>query len=281
MGGPYGLQKSNRRRTSQWLSERMQKHHDDALSHFHRLFVSADSFLDESQFSDLRCIRYRVLHGTAIPSEHESAAIFHSTAGAAGRLRCCEVRRNHEAGSGKEQTGRSLVHLCYIQGLYTSGRFQEASEELEKVYSKRADIGIHLLYQHLAFDCRVKQGDIHAAHQARQDTYQLMGNVKPKQRPMIENTLHVMDSCLALAEARYEDFYALEERVQAEAANQLQLVSSAFRMGKADLATGNLDGAKEHFEDVIAEGNTLYMANGARQLLADMVPAELPASAED
>ena len=52
-------------------------------------------------------------------------------------------------------------------------------------------------------------------------------------------------------------------------------------MGKADLATGNLDGAKEHFEDVIAEGNTLYMVNEARQLLADMVPAELPASAED
>ena len=181
----------------------------------------------------------------------------------------------------KSKQDGPFVHLCYIQGLYTSGRFQEASEELEKVYIKRADIGIHLLYQHLAFDCRVKQGDNHAAHQARQDTYQLMGNVKPKQRPMIENTLHVMDSCLALAEARYEDFYALEERVQAEAANQLQLVSSAFRMGKADLATGNLDGAKEHFEDVIAEGNTLYMANGARQLLADMVPAELPASAED
>lgn len=170
----------------------------------------------------------------------------------------------------------NYLNLCRIQGLCASGRFQEASDALENVYIQRADFSIRLLYQQLSFDCRLALGDCDAARRSRQETAQLMEQGKPAQRPAVEKLLHVMDAALALAEHRWEDFYAQEERVQAEAANQLQLVASAFRTGKADLATGNNDGAREHLEDVAAEGGTLWAASEARRLLEELAPAPLP-----
>lgn len=161
----------------------------------------------------------------------------------------------------------AYIHLCYIQGLQSSGRFQEAAAELDKVYIKSADAGIHLLYQNLQFDSHLARKDTEGARTARQDTQQLMSRVKADQRGVIEQNLRVMDSGLALAEERYEDFYDLEARVQEEAVTQLQLVASAFRTGKADLATGDPAGAREHLEDVVAEGGTLYMVTEAEKLL--------------
>lgn len=180
----------------------------------------------------------------------------------------------HVLSRSKQDT--NYLNLCRIQGLCASGRFQEASDALDEVYIQRADLSIRLLYLRSSFDCRLALGDLEAVRHSRQETAQLMEQGKPAQRPVVEKALHVMDTGLALAEHRWEDFYAQEERVQAEAANQLQLVASAFRMGKADLATGNRDGAREHLEDVASEGGTLWAASEARRLLGELVPAPLP-----
>lgn len=172
----------------------------------------------------------------------------------------------------------NYLNLCRIQGLCASGRFQEASDALDEVYIQRADLSIRLLYLQSSFDCRLALRDPEAARHSRQETARLMETCKPAQHPAVEKLLHVMDAGLALAERRWEDFYAQEERVQAEAANQLQLVASAFRTGKADLATGNQDGAREHLEDVAAEGGTLWAASEARRLLEELAPATLAES---
>ena len=182
----------------------------------------------------------------------------------------------HVLSRSKQDT--NYLNLCRIQGLCASGRFQEASDALDEVYIQRADLSIRLLYLRSSFDCRLALGDLEAARHSRQETAQLMEQSKPAQRPVVEKALHVMDAGLALAEHRWEDFYAQEERVQAEAANQLQLVASAFRMGKADLSSGDLDGAREHLEDVAAEGGTLWAASEARRLLGKLAPAPLPES---
>lgn len=170
----------------------------------------------------------------------------------------------------------NFLNLCRIQGLCASGRFREASDALANVYIQRADLSLHLLYLQSSFDCCLALGDPEAARQSRQETARLMETSKPAQCPSVEKVLHAMDAGLALAERRWEDFYAQEEQVQSEAANQLQLVTSAFRMGKADLDTGNHDGAREHLEDVAAEGGTLWLVSEARWLLEELAPTRLP-----
>lgn len=184
----------------------------------------------------------------------------------------------HVLARSKEDT--HYLNLCRIQGLCASGRFQEASDALAQVYIQRADLGIRLLYLQVSFDCRLALGDPEAARQLRQEAAQLKAQSKPQQHPAVEKALRVMDAALALSESLWEDFYAQEEQVQAEAANQFQLVASAFRMGKADLSTGDREGAREHLEDVAAEGGTLWMASEARRLLENLAPAQLSEAPE-
>lgn len=177
---------------------------------------------------------------------------------------------------GTSKQDAAMITLCHAQGLYYTGRYEEAAAELDNVYFKNGGLNTRLLYQTLYFCCQLKNGNLEHANQVRQETEALIQSLKPAQVPIAERTLHIIDAELALAEGRYDDFYPLESVAQSEAINQLQKVSSAFRMGMADLATGKTKSARKHFSKVVSNGNTLSMVTEARRLMDELQPSELP-----
>lgn len=176
---------------------------------------------------------------------------------------------------------KPFFNLCRIQGLCAAGRMQEAAHALDLVYIQRADLGIQLLYLRCAFDSRLFLGELETARRLRQETAALIQQNRPGQHPAIQRVLRMMDASLALAEHRWEESRALETQIYDEAFNPYQLASSAYRLGRAELADGEIESGKAHLQEAVSKGGRLYAAAEAKRLLESASPAPSGVPEED
>lgn len=180
---------------------------------------------------------------------------------------------------GKEQ---NAIRMSYAKGLYYSGRFVEAQEALNSFYLQRPSVGTAVLYRGIAFGCCMEQDDVDGAHREREEVAKLLVNVKPSERGPARIQLQIMDAELALAEERYDEFFAQQPQVLQVAQIPLQRVSAAYRLALGKLVMGEDAEARELLKQVVENGGTCFMAAEAANLLEEYaLPEAEHAEAEE
>ena len=169
----------------------------------------------------------------------------------------------------KSKENAQLIRLCHVNGLYYSGRFEEAAEKLEEFGEEKPSSGMAMLYRTIAFNCRMGVHDLEGANTERQAMQNLLGLMKNKERTMAAQQLMVMDAALALEEEDYDEFVPLQNRLLKEAAVPLQEVTGNYQLALGELARGEDADALEHLEIVVNRGGTTFMAAEAKKLMKE------------
>lgn len=169
----------------------------------------------------------------------------------------------------KSKENAQLIRLCYVNGLYHSGRFEEAAEKLEEFGEEKPSSSMAMLYRTIAFNCRMGLHDWEGANNERQALQSLLGVMKNKERTMAAQQLMVMDAALALEEENYDEFVPLQNRLLKEAAVPLQQVTGNYQLALGELARGEDADAREHLTMVVDQGGTTFMAAEAKRLMKE------------
>lgn len=181
-----------------------------------------------------------------------------------------EVSRLLKERLGSRTSGMAGLHVAW--GLYWSGRFTEAEKAMTNVELKGKNPQGRLLLRNLDFNCRMERGDLAGARHVRQETEAYIRNEKPSSalRKTGERLLDIMDAAFAREEGDWETFRRLYERVALGNTTKLQRVTAAFALAKADMAQGEKENARTRLAYVTEHGGTLYIAEEARCLLAEI-----------
>lgn len=164
---------------------------------------------------------------------------------------------------GTRSTG--MARLNFVQGLYWPGRFEEAERQLTEVELKRKNEAVVLLMQNLKFECAIQRKDLSTARDLRLEVRS--GAEKQKRRKNVDYLLLAMDAALAEAREDWETYRALQLRMEEGYHSNLQKVSAAWHLAKADLAQGEAENAKGRLKFIVQQGGTLYMVEQAKNLL--------------
>lgn len=160
-------------------------------------------------------------------------------------------------------------------GTQWCGRFSEALDMVDRLALPGKAVSLQLLARNIRFNCFAKLGDLETARRVREETARYAGTIrKPALRKQGIQLLKIMDSSLALYEGDYETFRRLEEELSTGYTANIQRVSSALRLARVDLAQGEVQNARSRLEMAAEQGGTLYLAEEARQLLAELERTE-------
>ena len=80
----------------------------------------------------------------------------------------------------------------------------------------------------------------------------------------------MMASSLALEQGDYAAFRHMEETGKHTSTVNIQQITAAFHLAKADMAQGDAQSAKARLEYVAKMGGTLYITEDAQNLLAEL-----------
>lgn len=150
-----------------------------------------------------------------------------------------------------------------------TGRFSEALALVKSLPELNAGDQISVLY--IRFNCCIKLKDIEGAIQARQETKALISTIKKSSlQKRGEQLLDMMASSLALEQGDYASFRRMEETGKHTSTVNIQQVTAAFHLAKADMAQGDTQSAKARLEYVAKMGGTLYITEAAQNLLAEL-----------
>ena len=150
-----------------------------------------------------------------------------------------------------------------------TGRFSEALALVKSLPELNAGDQISVLY--IRFNCCIKLKDIEGAIQARQETKALISTIKKSSLQWRgEQLLDMMASSLALEQGNYASFRRMEETGKHTSTVNIQQVTAAFHLAKADMAQGDTQSAKARLEYVAKMGGTLYITEAAQNLLAEL-----------
>ena len=124
---------------------------------------------------------------------------------------------------------------------------------------------------YIRFNCCIKLKDIEGALQARQETKALTSTAKKSSlQKRGEQLLDMMASSLALEQGDYAAFRHMEETGKHTSTVNIQQVTAAFHLAKADMAQGDTQSAVARLEYVAKMGGTLYITEDAQNLLAEL-----------
>lgn len=156
-------------------------------------------------------------------------------------------------------------------GTQWCGRFSEALELMDGLVIPEKAVNLQLIARNVRFNCYVKLGDLETARRVREETERYAGTIRkaPLQKQGAQ-LMNIMDSGLAFYGGDYETARRLEEALSTFYTADVQKVSSAFRLARADLAQGERENARARLEFVLERGGTLYFMEEARQLLAEL-----------
>ena len=150
-----------------------------------------------------------------------------------------------------------------------TGRFSEALALVKSLPELNAGDQISVLY--IRFNCCIKLKDIEGALQARQETKALTSTAKKSSlQKRGEQLLDMMASSLALEQGDYASFRHMEETGKHTSTVNIQQVTAAFHLAKADMAQGDTQSAVARLEYVAKMGGTLYITEAAQNLLAEL-----------
>lgn len=161
------------------------------------------------------------------------------------------------------------IQINEAVGNMWTGRFSEALALVESLPGLNAGDQLSVLY--IRFNCCMKLKDIGGALQARQETEALISTAKQSSlHKRGEQLLDMMASSFALEQGDYASFRHMEETGKHKSTMNIQQVTTAFHLAKADMAQGDTQSAKAHLEYVVKMGGTLYVTEDAKSLLAEL-----------
>ena len=161
------------------------------------------------------------------------------------------------------------IQINEAVGNMWTGRFSEALALVESLPGLNAGDQLSVLY--IRFNCCMKLKDIGGALQARQETEALISTAKQSSlHKRGEQLLDMMASSFALEQGDYASFRHMEETGKHKSTINIQQVTTAFHLAKADMAQGDTQSAKARLEYVVKMGGTLYVTEDAKSLLAEL-----------
>lgn len=161
------------------------------------------------------------------------------------------------------------IQINEAVGNMWTGRFSEALALVESLPGLNAGDQLSVLY--IRFNCCMKLKDIGGALQARQETETLISTAKQSSlHKRGEQLLDMMASSFALEQGDYASFRHMEETGKHKSTINIQQVTTAFHLAKADMAQGDTQSAKARLEYVVKMGGTLYVTEDAKSLLAEL-----------
>ncbi len=171
----------------------------------------------------------------------------------------------------QRRRNRLNIAVHEVAGIQWCGRFSEALELMDGLAIPEKAVNLQLIARNVRFNCYVKLGDLETARRVREETERYAGTIRkaPLQKQGAQ-LLNIMDSGLAFYGGDYETARRLEEALSTFYTADVQKVSSAFRLARADLAQGERENARARLEFVLERGGTLYFMEEARQLLAEL-----------
>lgn len=172
---------------------------------------------------------------------------------------------------------RIRLHIAINEaiGIQWCGRFSEALDIVNRLAFPEKAAFLQLLAQNVRFNCFLKLEDPESARRVQEETERSVRTFwKPAMRKRGAEILSIMDCSIAYWKKDYETFRRLEEELSAGYTVNIQKVSSAFRLARADLAQGERESARTRLEMVAKQGGTLYIAEEARELLAELERGE-------
>jgi hypothetical protein len=161
------------------------------------------------------------------------------------------------------------IQINEAVGNMWTGRFSEALALVKSLPGLNAGDQLSVLY--IRFNCCMKLKDIGGALQARQETEALISTAKQSSlHKRGEQLLDMMASSFALEQGDYASFRHMEETGKHKSTMNIQQVTTAFHLAKADMAQGDTQSAKARLEYVVKMGGTLYVTEDAKSLLAEL-----------
>ena len=161
------------------------------------------------------------------------------------------------------------IQINEAVGNMWTGRFSEALALVKSLPELNAGDQLSALY--IRFNCCMKLKDMGGALQARQETETLISTTKkPSLQKRGEQLLDMMASSFALEQEDYASFRHMEETGKHKSTVNIQQVTTAFHLAKADMAQGDVQSAKARLEYVAKMGGTLYVTEEAKSLLAEL-----------
>ena len=161
------------------------------------------------------------------------------------------------------------IQINEAVGNMWTGRFSEALALVKSLPELNAGDQLSVLY--IRFNCCMKLKDMGGALQARQETEALISTTKkPSLQKRGEQLLDMMASSFALEQEDYASFRHMEETGKHKSTVNIQQVTTAFHLAKADMAQGDVQSAKARLEYVAKMGGTLYVTEEAKSLLAEL-----------
>ena len=161
------------------------------------------------------------------------------------------------------------IQINEAVGNMWTGRFSEALALVESLPGLNAGDQLSVLY--IRFNCCMKLKDMGGALQARQETEALISTAKQSSlHKRGEQLLDMMASSFALEQGDYASFRHMEETGKHKSTINIQQVTTAFHLAKADMAQGDTQSAKARLEYVVKMGGTLYVTEDAKSLLAEL-----------
>ena len=180
------------------------------------------------------------------------------------------VRVMHLLGQARNSRRSAItIQINEAVGNMWAGRFSEALALVESLPGLNAGDQLSVLY--IRFNCCMKLKDIGGALQARQETEALISTAKQSSlHKRGEQLLDMMASSFALEQGDYASFRHMEETGKHKSTMNIQQVTTAFHLAKADMAQGDTQSAKARLEYVVKMGGTLYVTEDAKSLLAEL-----------
>ena len=161
------------------------------------------------------------------------------------------------------------IQINEAVGNMWTGRFSEALALVKSLPGLNAGDQLSVLY--IRFNCCMKLKDIGGALQARQETEALISTAKQSSlHKRGEQLLDMMAASFALEQGDYASFRHMEETGKHKSTMNIQQVTTAFHLAKADMAQGDTQSAKARLEYVVKMGGTLYVTEDAKSLLAEL-----------
>ena len=180
------------------------------------------------------------------------------------------VQVMHFLGPGRNSRRSAItIQINEAVGNMWTGRFSEALALVKSLPELNAGDQLSVLY--IRFNCCMKLKDIGGALQARQETEALISTAKQSSlHKRGEQLLDMMASSFALEQGDYASFRHMEETGKHKSTINIQQVTTAFHLAKADMAQGDTQSAKARLEYVVKMGGTLYVTEDAKSLLAEL-----------
>lgn len=172
----------------------------------------------------------------------------------------------------KRRKARGDIYLELATAALAQGKDEIGAEYLEQVTFKKLTLSRELKKLGCYADYHDLQGDFIGLHQIEEELYGLKANVG-LEGDYYEEIEHRISLVQAMASREHESINSQRERwtmLYGIASNPLQENLYLMRLAKLELAQGKRELSMRHLGFVAAEGNTLYCAAEAVQILTFM-----------